>query len=111
MGNILPFCLGMLITYYVTAAITHGVYGQSFIVGWTVFALTSPVMAYFAWMTKERGVLPKIIAAGIVAVSVASSILLFDRLRIYDYIIDGILIYFLFFKRIRRQPQRKERTE
>ena len=102
MGNIFPFCMGMLVTYYVTAAITQGVYGQTFIIGWTVFALASPAMAYFAWMTKERGIFPKIIAAGIVAVSVMSSILLFDHLRIYDFIIDGMLIYLLFFRKIKR---------
>ena len=102
MGNIFPFCMGMLVTYYVTAAITRGVYGRIFIIGWTAFALLSPAMAYLAWMAKERGVLPKIIGAGIVAVSAMSSILLFDRLRIYDFIIDGILIYFLFFKKIKR---------
>lgn len=99
MGNIFPFCMGMLAAYYVTAVITHGVYGRSFIIGWTVFALVSPVLAYFAWMTKKRGVFPKIIAAGIVAVSVMSSILLFDHLRIHDVIIDGVLIYILFFKK------------
>ena len=103
MGNIFPFCMGMLITYYVTAALTHGVYSRSFIIGWTVFALVSPAMAYFAWMTKERGVFPKIIATGIVAASVMSSILLFDHLRIYDFFIDGVLIYFLFFRKIKRK--------
>lgn len=102
MMNILPFCVGMLITYYATAALTHGVYGWPFIIGWTVFALLSPAMAYFAWLTKERGVFPKIIAALIVAASVLSSIILFDRLRIYDFVIDGALVYFLFFKRIKR---------
>ena len=102
MGNIFPFCMGMLATYYVTAAVTHGVYGQPFIIGWTVFALTSPVMAYFAWMAKEPGAFPKIIAAGIVAVSVMSSILLFDHLRLYDFIIDGVLIYILFFRKVKR---------
>ena len=111
MGNIFPFCMGMLVTYYVTAAITHGVYGRAFIIGWTVFALVSPVMAYFAWMTKERGVFPKVIAAGIVVVSVMSSILLFDHLRLYDFIIDGVLIYILFFKKIKRSQQRKECSE
>lgn len=70
MGNIFPFCMGMLATYYVTAAITHGVCGRTFIIGWTVFALTSPVIAYFAWMAKEPGAFSKIIAAGIAAVSV-----------------------------------------
>lgn len=104
MGNIFPFCLGMLLTYYATAALTRGVYSRTFIIGWTVFALLSPVMAWFAWMTKRRGPLPKIIGAGIVTVSILSSILLFDRLRVYDFLIDGLLVYFLFFKKINR-PQ------
>lgn len=102
MLNILPFCLGMLLTYYVTAMITHGVYGRSYIVGWTVFALCSPIMALLAWMTKERGALPKVIAVGIVAVAVLSSIVMFERLRAYDVLIDAVLVYFLFFKKIDR---------
>lgn len=102
MLNILPFCLGMLVTYYAVAALSHGVYSKIFIIGWTVFALCSPIMAYFAWLTKEKGVFPKIVSVGIVAVSVLSSILLFDRLRIYDFIIDGALIYVLFIKKIDR---------
>lgn len=102
MLNVLPFCLSMLVTYYAVAALSHGVYSQIFIIGWTVFALCSPIMAYFAWLTKEKGVFPKIVSVGIVAVSVLSSILLFDRLRIYDFIIDGALIYVLFIKKIDR---------
>jgi len=100
--NVLLFCLGMLVTYYATAIITHGVYGRTYIIGWTVFALLSPIMAYFAWMTKEEGRFPKLISIGIVAVSVLSSPVLFDRLRFYDIIIDGLLVYFLFFKKIER---------
>ena len=95
MGNVLAFCLGMLVTYYFAAALSHGVYSM-------VFALCSPVMAYFAWLTKERGIFAKIVRVGIVAVSILSSILLFDRLRIYDFLIDGTLIYFLFFKKVNR---------
>ena len=102
MQNIFPFCMGMLFTYYLTAMLTHGVYGWSFILGWTVFACLSPAMAYLAWMTKQRGVLPKIIGAGILLFSIASSILLFDRLRVYDFILDGLLAYFIFFKKIKR---------
>ncbi len=105
MCNIFPFCIGMLLTYYATAMFTHGVYGWSFIIGWTVFAFLSPAMAYFAWMTKERGLFPKIIGVGIVFVSILSSILLFDHLRIYDFAIDGLLIYFIFFKGINRNRQ------
>ena len=103
MINILPFCIGMLITYYAAAIISHGVYSSQIIIGWTVFALASPIMAFFAWMTKEKGILPKLIGVGIVAVSVLSSILLFDRLRVYDYVINALLIYFLFFKKIKRE--------
>ncbi len=102
MLNILPFCIGMLLTYYATAMITRGVYSWSFILGWTVFALLSPVMACLAWMTKQRGALAKIIGAGIVLASVLSSVLLFDHLRVYDLIIDGLLAYLIFFKKVNR---------
>lgn len=102
MWNLLLFCLGMLITYYAAAIITDGVYGSTFLVGWSVFALLSPGMAYLAWMVKEKGVFPKIIGAGIVMVSALSSVLLFDRLRVYDIVIDGLLIYFVFFQKISR---------
>ncbi len=102
MLNIFPFCLGMLLTYYAMAMLTHGAYGRSFIIGGTVFAFFSPIMAYFAWMVKQRGLFPKIIGTGIVLVSILSSVLLFDRLRIYDLVIDGLLVYFIFFKRIDR---------
>lgn len=93
MINILPFCIGMLITYYIVAVITKGVYNRSFIIGWTVFALCSPIMAYFTWMTKEKDIFYKIISIGIIAVSILSCIILLDRLRVYDYIIDAHLIY------------------
>lgn len=102
MWNILPFFIGILLTYYATAMLTKGVYGWSFIIGWTVFAFLSPVMAYFAWMVKQRGLFSKVIGAGIVLISILSSVLLFDRLRLYDLVIDGMLIYFVFFKRIDR---------
>ena len=103
MLNIFPFCLGMLITYYATAIITHGIYGRSFIIGWTIFAFCSPVFAYFAWMTKDKGWFPKVISIGIVAVSVYTGAFLFEGFRFYDFIIDALLIYFLFFKRIVRE--------
>lgn len=102
MINIFPFCIGMLLTYYFVAFITNGVYSKDYIIGWTIFALFSPMMAYFTWKTKEDGILPKLISIGIVLVSILSSIILFDRLRIYDYIIDLILIYVLFFKKVKR---------
>lgn len=102
MVNIFPFCIGMLITYYVVAAITKGVYSSQYILGWTVFSLFCPLFAFFTWMTKEKGLFPKIISCGIVICLVLSSIVFFNRLRIYDFVIDGVLIFFLFVKKIKR---------
>ncbi|MDD6213450.1 MAG: hypothetical protein PUB22_10015 [Clostridiales bacterium] len=102
MINILPFCIGMLITYYLVAFAAKGVYSAAFIIGWTVFAFFSPILAYFTWMTKEKGVFPKIISIGIILVSFLSSMIMFDRIRFYDIIINGIMIYFLFVKKIER---------
>ena len=102
MQNILPFCIGMLITYYFVAFISKGVYSSIFITGWTIFAFCSPILAYFTWMTKEKGVFPKIISIGIISISILSSVILFGRLRVYDFIIDGLMMYYLFFKKIER---------
>lgn len=102
MLNIFPFCIGMLITYYFVAFITKGIYSSVFIIGWTVFALLSPIMAYFTWYAKEKGVFPKIISVGIIVISLLSSKILFDRIRFYDIIISVIMIYFLFIKKIER---------
>lgn len=41
-NHVLPFCLGMLVTYYVVAALSHGVYSKVFIIGWTVFDCALP---------------------------------------------------------------------
>lgn len=102
MLNIFLFCIGMLLAYYFVAIITNGVYNKTIIIGWTIFALFSPILAYFTWMTKEKGVFPKLISISIVIVSILSSIILFDKLRIYDFIINVILVYYLFFKDIKR---------
>lgn len=102
MLNIFPFCIGMLITYYLVACITKGVYSKIYIIGWTIFAFCSPILAFFTWMTKEKGIFPKIISVGIIFVSVVSTIVLFDKLRVYDFVINGIMVYYLFFKKVER---------
>lgn len=102
MLNVFPFCIGMLITYYFVAFISNGVYSMTYIIGWTIFAFCSPIMAYFTWISKEKGLFPVVIRLGIIIVSVLSSIIFFDRLRIYDFVIDSMLIYVLFFRKIKR---------
>lgn len=103
MLNIFLFCIGMLITYYLMAIITKGVYSKTMIIGWSIFGFCSPILAYFTWISKEKGIFPIIIRIGIITVSILSSILLFDRLRIYDLFIDGLLIYYLFIKKVNRE--------
>ena len=98
MINVFLFSIGMLITYYLTAHITHSVYGWTFIKGWTIFACISPIFAYFTWMTKEKGILPIIIRIGITGVSIFCSLFLFT-VNIFDLIINLVLIYFLFLKK------------
>lgn len=105
MLNIFPFCVGMLITYYFTAEILGSYYGKSFVIGWACFTLLCPVFAYFTWMTKERGAFPKIISAGIIALTLLASVVMFSGPRIYDYVITAVLIYVLFFMRVRRKSE------
>lgn len=102
MLNIFPFCMGMLITYYCVAHVTNGVYSEIYIIGWTVLAVASPLLAYFTWLAKSKGIFSKIISIGIIAVAALSSVVFFDRLRIDDYIIIVILVYYLFVKKIKR---------
>lgn len=101
--NILPFCLGMLATYYAVAVLTHGVYGESFIIGWTVFALFSPILAYLTWMAKQPGALGKLISAGIVFASVVLNFLMFGDPDVFNWIINAVLFYILFIKKIPRE--------
>lgn len=99
MVNVLLFCLGMLVTYYVTAALTDGIYGWPFIIGWTVFALVSPFLSYAVWMSKDNTLLSKIISIGIIIVSFLSTMILFDHLRVHDFLINGILFLILFLQK------------
>ena len=76
MANVFLFCAGMLAAYYVTAELTHAVYGWTFIKGWAVFACCSPVMAYLVTLTKGRGLLPLLIKLGVLAVYIGIDLLL-----------------------------------
>lgn len=102
MLHVFLFCVGMLIAYYLTAKVTNGVYSVTFITGWSIFSLCSPVFAYFTWMTKEKGLIPQIISAGILVVTLLASVILFDGPGISDIILLILLSCFLFVKKIDR---------
>ena len=100
--NVFVFCIGMLITYYITAELTNSVYGMTFIYGWAPFSVCSPVFAILNWMTKEKGLLGKIISSGILVITLAVSMVVFDGPRVYDIVIMLVLAYFLFVHRVKR---------
>lgn len=100
--NVFVFCIGMLITYYITAELTNSVYGMTFIYGWATFSLCSPVFAVLTWMTKEKGLLGKIISIGILLVTLTVTMVVFDGPRVYDIVIMLVLAYFLFVHRVKR---------
>ena len=88
-ANILPFSLGMLLTYYTVAVITRGVYGRAFIIGWTVFALLSPLFAAVTWHCRRRGFVPVLLRLGITTCALLSSALLLGDLRIHDLLLSA----------------------
>ena len=102
MANVFLFCAGMLAAYYVTAELTHAVYGWTFIKGWAVFACCSPVMAYLVTLTKGRGLLPRLIKLGILAVYIGIDLLLFGGPQIYDLVLLIPLVYLLFVRKYDR---------
>ena len=100
--NVFVFCIGMLITYYITAELTNSVYSMTFIYGWAMFSICSPVFAVLTWMTKEKGVLGKIVSFGILVVTLTISMIVFDGPRVYDIVIMLVLAYFLFVHKVKR---------
>lgn len=96
--NVFSFCAGMLVTYYITAELTASVYSSSFIYGWTIFALVTPLMGYYTWYTKGNGVISKILSIGIILVMLVAAVILFDKIRISDIIFAALTGIFLFKK-------------
>ena len=102
MINIFPFCIGMLISYYVTAELTNAVYSWNFIKGWTIFSCLSPLFAYFTWKTIEEGLFAKFISIGLILVTIIGNYILVRTFTIPDLIIIPIIVYFLFIKKVKR---------
>ena len=102
--NVLPFCLGMLLTYYLTAHISGGVYGWTYILFWSALALCTPFCAVIAWLAKEPGLRGKILSVGIIVGTTIVSRAFFDKLRLHDILILALLAWVML--RPRRLPGR-----
>lgn len=100
--KVFSFCCGMLLTYYITAELLNYTYSLTFVYGWVVFTLFSPLFAYVTWYSKGISIFSKMISIGIIVITILSSVIIFDGLRIYDYIIVLFLFYYLFIKKIKK---------
>ena len=93
--NVFSFCMGMLPAYYLTAELTSNVYSMSFIYGWTVFALLTPVLAFCTWYAKGKRLISRIVSAGIILVMLVAAAVLFGKIRISDIlfaVLTGIVL-------------------
>lgn len=70
------FCAGMVAAYYLTAEIGDLYYSRSYVKGWSLFALFTPVFALFAWYARGKGKAAWVLRIGI-AVVMAASVFLF----------------------------------
>lgn len=93
--NVPGFCAGMLFSYYVTAEITASIYSLSFVYGWTIFALFSPLMGFCVWYAKGEKIISKMIAVGAIIVMLVAAIVLFDKIRVSDIIFATLTGLFL----------------
>ena len=96
--NVFGFCMGMLLTYYITAEMTASVYSYLIAYGWVMFALFCPLMGFCVWYAKGKHWISKIISIGIMIVMLVASIVLFDKIRISD-ILFAVLTGFILFKK------------
>lgn len=106
--NVFLLCAGMLAAYYAVAEATNGVYGTRFIAGWSAVAALSPLLSLAVRRTRSRDAAARLLAAGVVAVSVGSTLLLFGGLHLYDIIINAALVWLLFFAGNGRKTAKKE---
>ena len=99
MLNLLAFCVSMVMTYYLTAIITHSIYNYNFIMGWLAIAIISPLFAYITRLTLRKGLISIIIKVLILIMTLSISIIIFEGPRVYDIIITFLIGYLLFKER------------
>ena len=84
--NVFLLLGGMVGAYYLTAVLTHSVWGKSFLIGWGVAAVLSAIPGYLVWFAKGRSKRAWLLSLGVLAVQIALVIVLFQRVRILDVV-------------------------
>ena len=83
--NVFLYCLGMIAAYYIAAQALGAVYSMSFVYGWSIFTLFTPIFAFFTWYGRGRGWLAVVISVLIIAFMLAATSVMFG-IRVYDVI-------------------------
>lgn len=94
--NVFCFCAGMLLTYYITAELTQSSYSLTFVYGWAIFSLFSPLMGFCVWYAKGKSPISKLLSATVILVMLAAAFVLFDKIRIADLIFavfTGVVLF------------------
>lgn len=95
MLKVFAFCIGMLAAYYLAAIWWDAVLGKTFMYGWVAFSLCSPILAFFTWYAKGKGIFAMLLKVGILVVAPVAESLLFG-FRAYNLLFVIILAYILF---------------
>ena len=69
---VFSFCAAMIAGYYLTAELGDLYYSSSYVKGWSVFTLLTPIFAFAAWFARGKGKLPWVLRIGIVFVTVCA---------------------------------------
>ena len=85
--NVLLLLGGMVGAYYLTAMLTNSAWGKDFLIGWGIAALLSPIPGYLVWFAKGRSRRAWLLSAGVLAVQIILTVILFRSVRVLDAVI------------------------
>ncbi len=54
--NVFSFFVGMLLGYYLITITVSGFFPKTYIIGWSIITLFTPIVGFFAWYSKGNGI-------------------------------------------------------
>lgn len=108
MSNVFPFCINMLVAYYLYDSFMGTYTSLRAYLWWSGLAVVTPLLGYCAWYAKEVGVIPRLLRWGILITSIVANIVMFKDFAYYDIIITAVLAYFLFCQKLDRAKMRRK---
>ena len=92
----LVFFLAMIPAYYLAAEWMDGVWGMSYVYGWTMVACLSPFAAWLAWYAFGRGWLPNVLSVLVVAAALLADPMVLRSLNLRDFVLAGVCAVLVF---------------